>query len=75
MPELGTYGSVPGAPSNGRPYGDPRSVAESRLSLPVWLSAGSNVTIRQVEHLDLERQPTGLCRDGWPPKRLLKESP
>ena len=24
MPELGTYGSAPGAPSNGRPYGDPR---------------------------------------------------
>jgi len=23
MPESGTYGSVPGAPSNGRPYGDP----------------------------------------------------
>jgi hypothetical protein len=28
MPESGTYGSVPGAPSNGRPYGDPRPGAD-----------------------------------------------
>ncbi len=35
MPESGTYGSVPGALSNGRPYGDLhlrfRSVAAARL--------------------------------------------
>jgi len=30
MPELGTYGSVPGAPSNGRPYGDQSRPPELR---------------------------------------------
>ena len=30
MPESGTYGSVPGAPSNGRPYGENRSLADAQ---------------------------------------------
>ena len=37
MPELGTYGSVPGAPSNGRPYGDH---PEAVVSLGADLSTG-----------------------------------
>lgn len=31
MPELGTYGSVRGALSNGRPYRDPFSVAHQAV--------------------------------------------
>ena len=37
MPESGTYGSVPGAPSNGRPYGDH---PEAVVSLGADLSTG-----------------------------------
>ena len=45
MPELGTYGSVPGAPSNGRPYGDHPKAVES---LGADLSPGGVATATQT---------------------------
>jgi len=45
MPEFGTYGSVPGAPSNGRPYGDHPKAVES---LGADLSPGGVATATQT---------------------------
>jgi len=36
MPESGTYGSVRGAPSNGRPYRDQNTPARHDAPSPPW---------------------------------------
>jgi hypothetical protein len=46
MPELGTYGSVRGAPSNGRPYRDSASHPPSSSRMQQWRTQASSRALR-----------------------------
>ena len=72
MPELGTYGSVRGVPSNGHPYRDQNTPARSissaarRIRLPWQMRLGGTVDAVQVaadskDHIKRSQVP---CRGG-----------